>query len=157
MKKILTLLPLIILSGCQKKTTTNIKDSIVPHEKKTELKKQSLPAGLKMEILQKGADNAPIPEIGNTVAIHYTGWIALDDNTPGRKIDSSIERNEPLEFTVGLGQVIKGFEEGIKRMKLGEKSRLFIDSELGYGKKGIGLFIPPDSNLIFDVELVTIR
>ena len=115
------------------------------------------PAGLKIKVLKKTEKDARAPMPGNTVAIHYTGWIADEKGAPGRQIDSSIERGTPLEFTLGLGQVIKGFEEGIKQMKLGEKCRLFIPSDLGYGKKGVGLFIPPDPDLIFDVELVEIR
>lgn len=155
MNKKKLLLLLATLAGCQKKPQP-IK------QKPTKLKKEEkkvpiLPSGLKTQILQAGPPNAPRPEIGNTISVHYTGWLAKEDGTAGRQIDSSLERNTPLEFIIGLEQVIKGFEEGIKQMRVGEKRRLFIDSELGYGKNGVGLFIPPDSNLIFDVELLNVR
>ncbi len=128
--------------------------------KKAEKNEKSQPIStteLKTKVLKKAEKDARTPQPGNTVAIHYTGWITQKDGAPGRQIDSSIERGTPLEFTLGLGQVIKGFEEGVKLMKIGEKRRLFIPSELGYGEKGIGLFIPPNSDLIFDVELMAIH
>jgi len=154
-KKILLLL-LIALVGCQKKPQTP-KKLKTANPKKEEKKAPILPMGLKTQILQPAPNGALRPEIGNTVTVHYIGYIMKEDGTPGRQIDSSLERNAPLDFIVGLEQVIKGFEEGVKQMRVGEKRHLFIDSELGYGKKGVGLFIPPDSNLIFDVELLNVR
>ncbi len=112
---------------------------------------------MKTKLLQKSTNPSPNPELGNTVLVHYTGWIAQEDKTPGRQIDSSLERNKPLQFTIGLKQVIKGFEEGVMQMQVGEKRRLFIPAALGYGPRGVGLFIPPNTDLIFDVELLAMK
>jgi len=124
---------------------------------KIETNQSTSSTALKTKVLKKAEKDAHTPQPGNTVTIHYTGWIAQEDDEPGRQFDSSIERGTPLKFTLGLGQVIKGFEEGVKLMKIGEKRRLFIPSELGYGEVGVGLFIPPNSDLIFDVELIAIH
>jgi FKBP-type peptidyl-prolyl cis-trans isomerase FkpA len=98
--------------------------------------------------------------IGNTVKVHYTGWffkpLALKQH--GRKFDSSLDRGEPLEFRLGAGQVIKGWEQGVAGMKVGGKRSLIIPSELAYGKRGApGGSIPPDSDLIFEVELLDVK
>ena len=87
--------------------------------------------------------------------MHYTGW--LDDNgVPGKKFDSSVDRGEPFKFVIGVGQVIKGWDEGVLTMKVGEKRRLIIPAALGYGARGAGNVIPPNSTLIFDVELISV-
>jgi FKBP-type peptidyl-prolyl cis-trans isomerase FkpA len=98
--------------------------------------------------------------IGNTVVVHYTGWFykPLAKNQRGRKFDSSLDRKEPLDFRLGAGQVIKGWERGVSGMKVGGKRTLIIPSELAYGKRGApGGSIPPDSDLIFDVELLDVK
>jgi FKBP-type peptidyl-prolyl cis-trans isomerase len=89
------------------------------------------------------------PEKGDTVKVHYTGTL-LD----GTKFDSSLDRGEPIEFPLGQGRVIRGWDEGIAMMKKGEKAKLIIPSELGYGPRGSGQKIPPYSTLVFEVELV---
>jgi len=119
--------------------------------------RQKPASDIKMSMLTKGPQDSPFPEIGSTVLVHYTGWIAQSDDTPGRQIDSSIERKKPLQFTIGLGQVIKGFEEAVKRMQVGQKCRVILPSELAYGEHGVGLFIPPNSRLIFDIEFVAMK
>lgn len=110
-------------------------------------------SGLEYEIIKEG--NGISPQKGNMVVVHYTGW--LDDNgNPGQKFDSSLDRNEPFSFQIGIGQVIKGWDEGVMSMKVGEKRRLFIPHQLGYGSYGAGRVIPPFANLIFDVELLQV-
>ena len=86
------------------------------------------------------------------MAVHYTGYL-----TNGSKFDSSRDRGEPIEFPLGRGRVIKGWDEGIATMKVGEKRRLIIPPHLGYGARGAGNAIPPNATLIFDTELVAIR
>lgn len=109
--------------------------------------------GLKSEVLQPGAGASP--EAGQKVTVHYTGW--LDNNgQPGTKFDSSLDRNQPFTFTIGVGQVIKGWDQGVMEMKVGEKRRLTIPAELGYGANGAGRIIPPNATLIFDVELLKV-
>ena len=101
------------------------------------------------------------PEIksGQTALVHYTGWLydAAAPENKGKKFDSSVDRNEPFEFPVGGGMVIKGWDEGVVGMKVGGKRRLVIPPEMGYGSRGAGGVIPPGATLVFDVELVEIR
>jgi FKBP-type peptidyl-prolyl cis-trans isomerase FkpA len=97
---------------------------------------------------------------GNKVVVHYTGWfykpLALKQH--GRKFDSSVDRGEPLDFQLGAGRVIKGWDQGVAGMKVGGKRTLIIPSELAYGKRGAGGgSIPADSDLIFDVELLDVK
>lgn len=91
------------------------------------------------------------PQKGQSVSVHYRG--TLTDGTP---FDNSYDRGAPLQFMVGLGQVIPGFDEGLMTMAVGGKRRLHIPAALGYGERGAGSVIPPHSDLIFDVELVSI-
>ncbi len=92
---------------------------------------------------------------GKMVSVHYTGW--LDNNGAiGKKFDSSLERMQPFAFTLGVGQVIPGWDQGVAGMKVGGKRTLLIPSSLGYGARGAGSAIPPNANLIFDVELLDV-
>ena len=92
------------------------------------------------------------PKVGQRVTVHYTGW--LEDGT---KFDSSLDRGEPFTFTIGVGQVIRGWDEGVLTMKVGGKRRLIIPADLGYGSRGAGNVIPPNATLLFDVELLGVK
>jgi peptidylprolyl isomerase len=104
-----------------------------------------------LEYIEARAGDGPIPDEGQDVYVHYTGYLAASCV----RFDSSLERNQPLAFTLGERQVIPGFEEGIASMPLGSQRRLIIPAELGYGGTGNGP-IPPHATLVFDVELVRI-
>ena len=92
------------------------------------------------------------PKTGDKVSVHYTGYLMN-----GRKFDSSVDRGQPLSFKIGLGKVIRGWDEGVMTMKIGGKRKLIIPADLGYGSSGAGDVIPPDAQLIFDVELLGIQ
>lgn len=107
-------------------------------------------SGLKYQILKRGKGASAM--IGQTVSVHYTGWL-----TDGKKFDSSVDRGQPFSFSLGAGQVIKGWDEGVAGMKVGEKRKLTIPPDLGYGAAGAGGVIPPNATLIFDVELLGVQ
>lgn len=107
-------------------------------------------SGLRYQILQKGSGSKA--QKGQTVSVHYKGQLA-----DGTVFDSSYKRNQPLEFPVGVGQVIPGWDEGICLLNVGDKARLVIPSDLGYGSRGAGGVIPPDATLVFDVELMDVK
>lgn len=113
------------------------------------------PSGLMY--IETEAGTGELPSRGSKVEVHYTGYLAEDGLKRGKKFDSSLDRNEPFTFTLGVGQVIKGWDEGVAKMKKGTKSTLIIPPELGYGPRGAGSVIPPNSTLIFDVELLNIK
>jgi peptidylprolyl isomerase len=100
------------------------------------------------EVVGSGAQ----PAKGKRVSVHYTGRL-----TNGKKFDSSVDRGDPFEFTIGVGQVIRGWDEGVMSMKVGGKRQLIIPSDLGYGARGAPPAIPPNAELIFDVELLGVR
>ena len=114
-----------------------------PHSVKT-------PSGL--EYIDTVVGNGPAPTVGRTVVVNYTGWL-----TNGKKFDSSIGR-EPFKFPLGAGQVIKGWDEGVASMKVGGKRKLTIPPSLAYGNQNVGNgLIPPNSTLVFEVELLGVE
>lgn len=106
--------------------------------------------GLKIETLKQGTGEGA--KNNDLVSVHYTGTLVN-----GKKFDSSLDRGEPFQFTLGAGQVIKGWDQGVLGMKVGEKRKLTIPSSLGYGERGAGASIPPNADLIFEVEMIKIN
>src|SRR5256885_16845634 len=104
-------------------------------------------ANLQIEILRAG--DGVVPEAGQHVVVHYTGWLA-----DGTKFDSSVDRNEAFEVAAGVGQVIAGLDMVLVRMRVGDKMRVTIPPELGYGETGVAGVIPPNATLIFEMELI---
>merc|ERR1712176_1073110 len=106
--------------------------------------------GVDIETITEGSGNSPTP--GSTVSVHYTGTL-----TSGQKFDSSRDRGKPFEFTIGVGQVIKGWDEGVAKMSVGEKAKLTCSPDYAYGERGYPGVIPPKATLVFDVELIGIH
>ncbi len=104
-----------------------------------------------LKIDELAAGNGAEAKSGHVVTVHYTGWL-----TDGKKFDSSKDRGDPFKFKLGAGQVIKGWDEGVKGMKVGGKRKLTIPPELGYGARGFPGAIPPNSTLVFEVELLAV-
>ncbi len=129
------------VNGSQKVNVTN---------KNSDVKKENA-NGLKTEILKQGTSDKQVKN-GDLVSVHYKGIL---EN--GTEFDSSYKYNQPFEFTVGAGEVIKGWDLGLVGMKVGEKRKLTIPSSLGYGERGAGNVIPPNAVLIFEIELLEIK
>lgn len=127
-----------------------LKTSETPLAKKNNIIKTMDQDGVKVEIMQEGTGEGA--KNGQTVVVHYTGMF-----TDGKVFDSSIPRGQPFPVQLGAGMVIQGWEKGLVGMKVGEKRRLTIPPELGYGAAGAGGIIPPNSTLVFDVELLKIQ
>lgn len=114
-------------------------------------------SGLSYEITKEGEKGSAIAKKGESVNVHYTGWLSDVEGGKGRKFDSSLDREEPFSFPLGMGRVIKGWDEGVAGMHVGEKRVLYIPSNLGYGERGAGAVIPANADLIFEVELLAIQ
>jgi peptidylprolyl isomerase len=109
-----------------------------------------------LEIIDLKVGTGASPKTGQTVVVHYTGWL-YTDGKKGAKFDSSVDRGQPFEFPIGKQQVIAGWDEGVATMKIGGKRTLIIPPALGYGARGAGGVIPPNATLIFDVELLGVK
>ena len=155
---IVVLVAVIALTTCSGTTEEPVEEPAAqPVEQAPEPTAEETPAaqteevtGLEIEdiVIGEGAEAVP----GSTVSVHYTGW--LTDET---KFDSSVDRGQPFQFTLGQGMVIKGWDEGVAGMKVGGKRKLTIPPEMGYGDQGAGGVIPPGATLIFEVELLGVN
>ncbi len=138
-----------IAAQIQTPVTTSVTENktLIASKDMSDANTVTTPSGLKYVELQEGT--GATPQKGQKVTVHYTG--TLEDGT---KFDSSRDRNQPFDFKLGAGQVIKGWDEGLSTMKVGGRRQLIIPPELGYGSRGAGGVIPPNATLIFDVELL---
>ncbi len=112
------------------------------------------PSGLQYDDTQAGTGDEA--KSGDHVHVHYTGWL-FNDGQQGAKFDSSVDRGDPFDFSLGAGMVIKGWDEGVAGMRVGGKRTLVIPPQLGYGARGAGGVIPPNATLKFDVELIEVN
>jgi FKBP-type peptidyl-prolyl cis-trans isomerase FkpA len=144
---IVAVLSFVVLSGCQKEAPQA--PSVAPVAKEiTELMPTEMAVGTGAAIMKD-----------QVAVVHYTGWL-WDPNAAeqkGKKFDSSRDRGEPFRFTIGAGQVIQGWDQGVAGMQVGGQRRLIIPASLGYGERGAGGVIPPNATLLFDVELLGIE
>jgi FKBP-type peptidyl-prolyl cis-trans isomerase len=124
------------------------------HAAAAESKVTQMPDGLKYTDNKVGDGAIATP--GTKVSVHYTGWLDKD-GAKGAKFDSSLDRGQPFQFTLGAHQVIAGWDEGVAGMKVGGERTLIIPPELGYGARGAGGVIPPNATLIFDVKLLRVQ
>ncbi len=153
----LSAVSLSVFAGCGGEDTakkqTEPKQATTDTRGNTKVTRHRMPSGLEYEILREGSGSSPVT--GKRVTVHYTGWLN-QGGQPGTQFDSSFSRNRPFTFEIGRGQVIRGWDDGVMGMKVGEKRRLFIPSAMGYGARGAGPVIKPNSDLIFDVELLEV-
>ena len=138
------------LKGARLKRAATLKAESEAKMEKLAAGFEKTPSGLRYQFIQKGEGKQA--EAGKTVSVHYEG--SLEN---GKVFDSSYPRKKPIEFKLGIGQVIEGWDEGIALLKVGDKARFVIPSDLGYGPAGAGGVIPPNATLIFDVELMDVK
>lgn len=115
-------------------------------------------SGLSYTVTCSAEQNAAVVKKGSLAQVHYTGWLADENGNPimTKKFDSSVDRKQPFAFRVGVGMVIKGWDEGVLGMGIGEERRLVIPPHLGYGQHGAGNLIPANATLVFDVKLLNV-
>lgn len=139
---------LLATTACTADPQSSAKDNSTMSNTVTELIKKDVEVG-----------EGRAAEAGNNVTVHYTGWL-YDPSKPdarGEKFDSSVDRGDPFVFSLGGGQVIQGWDEGVAGMQVGGKRTLIIPADMAYGSRGAGGVIPPDATLVFDVELLAIK
>ena len=148
------LLACFAATGCNAKSPST---TSAPTQEKANMTQNTNITELKKIDTQVGTGREA--EAGFNVTVHYTGWLfdATAEDNKGKKFDSSVDRKQPFNFFLGGGQVIQGWDEGVQGMKIGGKRTLIIPSEMGYGARGAGGVIPPNANLIFDVELLDVK
>ncbi len=139
-----------VFEGSRAKREAKVKEEAEAKMEKLAAGFEKTESGLRYKMIQKG--NGKKAENGKTVSVHYTGQ--LED---GKVFDSSYPRKKPIEFPLGRGNVIEGWDEGIALLQVGDKARFVIPSHLGYGSRGAGGAIPPNATLIFDVELMDVK
>lgn len=149
MKKIFLLsLTALLLVACQ--NTSQLEETIdTPTEETSNQEQIMTDKELVIETLSEG--NGETAKSGDFLVMHYTGTL-----TDGKKFDSSVDRNEPFRFTLGVGQVIEGWDKGVEGMKVGEKRKLTVPYHMAYGEAGFPPVIPPKSTLVFEIELLEI-
>ncbi len=140
--------------GAMQADSTKQEKKELKAEKKKEVEWMTTETGLKYSDSKVG--DGPVAEDGDVVNVHYTGWLLVDGKRT-KKFDSSIDRGKPIQFKLGTGRVIKGWDQGIKGMHVGGQRELIIPPDLGYGARGAGGVIPPNATLDFEVELVSIE
>ena len=142
----LLLVAMAIPACAQKETAAPAKAPAAP------AKEATMKTASGLEYVELAPGTGPSPTKGKGVKVHYTGWL-----TDGKKFDSSVDRGQPFIFTIGVGQVIPGWDEGVLSMKVGGKRKLIVPANLGYGAAGAGGVIPPNATLIFEVELLDVE
>lgn len=171
--KISLIVSLFILAACGKPEPETVEPPaepevvVAPPEAAVEPPVASVPAvdtgpiqiadGLSARILQEGIGDPA--EAGQIAVVHYTGWLYDEsaENNHGDKFDSSVDREKPFSFMLGEGRVIKGWDQGVVGMKMGEQRELTIAPEMGYGDRGAGNVIPPGATLLFEIELLELQ
>lgn len=158
----------VTAAGCSKKTDDESADApaaepieqAAPDEVVTEItdvRVIEIAPGLNARVLREG--DGQVAQAGDVVVVHYTGWLYDEkaQNMRGQKFDSSVDRGEHFQFPLGAGRVIKGWDQGVAGMAIGEVRELTIAPEMGYGDRGAGNVIPPGATLVFEVELFELQ
>lgn len=147
-----------IVAGCSKQADEATTEAPEPNEEAAVTETQDsevfeIAPGLSARILRSG--DGQVAQAGDNVVVHYTGWLYDEtaENNRGAKFDSSVDRGEHFQFPLGAGRVIKGWDQGVEGMAIGEVRELIIAPDMGYGERGAGNVIPPGASLVFEVEL----
>lgn len=148
-----------LLSACNASNKHEAVKTSAGHEHKKEgvVINNEAAKDIQITVVKAPPAGAPCPQVGQVVTVHYTGYLMDSNGNKGSKFDSSHDRNDPLQFPVGVGYVIKGWDKGLLQMAKGGKYDLSIPSEMGYGARGAGAKIPPHSALIFEIEVLGIQ